>query len=160
MKIPRHGGGGGAAYDVPMTPMIDVVFLLLVFFVWTAGFQTVEYRLPGAVAPPASAGSSDSPPPDVPPPAADFDQVVVRIVQADDRPLWRINDQPVESLDAVLRSLQAIAAVRADVPVVLHPDGPVAVGQVIDAYDAARQAGFAQIRFAAARPITPPSPAP
>ena len=26
-----------------MTPMIDVVFLLLIFFVWTAGTQIVEY---------------------------------------------------------------------------------------------------------------------
>ena len=32
--------------DSAMTPMIDVVFLLLVFFVWTASFQVVEFVLP------------------------------------------------------------------------------------------------------------------
>ena len=30
---------GDASMDSTMTPMIDVVFLLLVFFVWTASFQ-------------------------------------------------------------------------------------------------------------------------
>ncbi|MDG2012722.1 MAG: biopolymer transporter ExbD, partial [Pirellulaceae bacterium] len=32
-----------------MTPMIDVVFLLLIFFVWTAGTQIVEYILPSQI---------------------------------------------------------------------------------------------------------------
>ena len=32
--------------DSAMTPMIDVVFLLLVFFVWTASFVAVEQVLP------------------------------------------------------------------------------------------------------------------
>ena len=32
--------------EISMTPMIDVVFLLLVFFVWTASFQVVENMLP------------------------------------------------------------------------------------------------------------------
>ena len=32
--------------EIKMTPMIDVVFLLLIFFVWTASFQVVEYLLP------------------------------------------------------------------------------------------------------------------
>ena len=35
--------------DVKMTPMIDVVFLLLVFFIWTASFQIVEQVLPSSV---------------------------------------------------------------------------------------------------------------
>ena len=35
--------------DSTMTPMIDVVFLLLIFFVWTAGTQMVEYILPSPI---------------------------------------------------------------------------------------------------------------
>ena len=34
--------GGDVDMNESMTPMIDVVFLLLVFFVWTASFQLVE----------------------------------------------------------------------------------------------------------------------
>src|SRR5262245_58567237 len=33
-------------FDVMMTPMIDMVFLLLVFFVCTAGFDRPEENLP------------------------------------------------------------------------------------------------------------------
>ena len=35
--------------DSAMTPMIDVVFLLLIFFVWTASFQIVEQILPSEI---------------------------------------------------------------------------------------------------------------
>ena len=37
------------ALEIKMTPMIDVVFLLLVFFVWTASFHAVEYLLPSSL---------------------------------------------------------------------------------------------------------------
>ena len=56
MKLPARSTSG-SGYDIPMTPMIDVVFLLLVFFVWTASFQLVENRLPGAIAPPTAGGT-------------------------------------------------------------------------------------------------------
>jgi biopolymer transport protein ExbD len=35
--------------DVKMTPMIDVVFLLLVFFLWTASFRISEQVLPSNI---------------------------------------------------------------------------------------------------------------
>ena len=37
--------GNDTDLDSAMTPMIDVVFLLLVFFVWTASFTIVEHIL-------------------------------------------------------------------------------------------------------------------
>ena len=39
MKIPRSHHEQN---DVAMTPMIDVVFLLMIFFVCTASFEIVE----------------------------------------------------------------------------------------------------------------------
>ena len=42
--------------EMDMTPMIDVVFLLIIFFVWTAGFQMVEHVLPSNLT--ATAGSA------------------------------------------------------------------------------------------------------
>ena len=35
--------------EVAMTPMIDVVFMLLIFFVWTASFQVAELILPSSI---------------------------------------------------------------------------------------------------------------
>ena len=61
--------------EIKMTPMIDVVFLLLIFFVWTASFQVVEYVLPSEL----STLLGNQAAVDVPPPEADFEDVVVRI---------------------------------------------------------------------------------
>ena len=47
MRRPRETVQSGPTdIDAAMTPMIDVVFLLLVFFVWTASFQIIEQALP------------------------------------------------------------------------------------------------------------------
>ena len=48
MRKPSQYVQTGAATDIDsaMTPMIDVVFLLLVFFVWTASFQIIEQVMP------------------------------------------------------------------------------------------------------------------
>lgn len=151
MRIPQHSTRG-SAYDIPMTPMIDVVFLLLVYFVWTASFQLAEYRLPSAV---SVAGTSAASASDTPPPEADFEQIVVRVLWEDAGPAWRVNEQPVADLASVRETLSRIARIQPEVPVVLHPDAKVPVGHVIEAYDAARQAGFPRVRFAAARSPRP-----
>ena len=135
-----------AELDVKMTPMIDVVFLLLVFFIWTASFQIVEHVLPGnmSLEQGEAAVSVLEPPPE-----ADFDDVVIRILSLDGKAAWRLNDAPVADLDELGKRLAQIASVKTDAPVILHPDRASMLGDVIDAYDAARLAGFAQVQFAA-----------
>ena len=138
--------------ELQMTPLIDVVFLLLVFFVWTASFQSPERWLPGAIsaatATPATGPKNlDEPPP----PEADFDRVIVRIRWNDGAVVWSVNDQPFASLEAVQQQLATIARITPVVPVVLHPDKQVSLGIVIDAYDAARQSGFQRVHFATNR---------
>jgi biopolymer transport protein ExbD len=133
-----------------MTPMIDVVFLLLVFFLWTASFYMAEQILPSRVS--ALSGSATVVT-DQPPPEADFDDVVIRVLWDGDGPAWLVNEQPMRDLAAVRSTLQAIADVRPDAPVILHPDGDVPLGHVIDLYDAARLEGFDQVQFAASEAI-------
>ncbi len=58
-----------------MTPMIDVVFLLLVFFVWTASFQAAEQVLPSHLL--SSHGTSEQI--DVEPELIDLDQVIIKM---------------------------------------------------------------------------------
>ena len=89
---------GDASMDSTMTPMIDVVFLLLVFFVWTASFQLAEQILPSQVS--AQAGNQAQADVD-PPPEQDFEKIVVRIRWDGASPLWSINDDPVASIDDV-----------------------------------------------------------
>ena len=136
-----------AALDVKMTPMIDVVFLLLVFFVWTASFRIVEYVLPSQVSEPAAgaAGNSNDPPPE-----ADFHDVVIRIFWRQGAARWRVNDQEFESLAAVRSKLKDIYAVLHEAPLTIHPDDETPLGYVIDVYDVTRQVGFEKVQFAVA----------
>lgn len=136
--------------DVAMTPMIDVVFLLLVFFIWTASFQLVEHLLPSTVSAVAGTQASDS---DTPPPEDDFDRVVVRILWSEAGPVWQVNESPVRSLPAVREILASIASVKSDAPVIVHPDPDVPIGDVIDVYDATRLEGFEKVQFAASEEI-------
>jgi biopolymer transport protein ExbD len=137
--------------NIPMTPLIDVVFQLMVFFVWTAGFQIAEYMLPSQLTamPGAGAATANEPPP----PEQDFDKVVVRLMWVGDRPAWKVSDVSVETLADVRTRLEAIYQIKKDAPVVLHPDAEVPLGHVIDVYDLARVIGFEKIQFAASEKV-------
>jgi biopolymer transport protein ExbD len=166
MKLPLASLRERAPLEIQMTPLIDVVFLLLVFFVWTAGFQVAERLLPSRVSaetppPPAtenpaggSPGAAPSATPSVadpaPPPAADFERLVIRIEWAATGPRWRINGEQLASADAILEKLRRLATITLEVPVILHPDGDVPLRYVIQIYDAVRAIGFSQVSMAAA----------
>jgi biopolymer transport protein ExbD len=138
----------GTSLELKLTPLIDVIFLLLVFFVWTASFRIAEYVLPSSVSEASDVASGTNlrlpPPPD-----ADFADVVVRVLWTDGRPEWRINDEPLARLPDVRSRLSRIHEVNHAAPVVIHPDSEVPLGHVIDLYDIARVVGFAQVQFAA-----------
>ena len=79
-----------------MTPMIDVVFQLMIFFIWTSGVHIVEHVLPSRVSEQATAAASVAE--SSPPPEADFQEVVVRILWRDGQPHWQINEESLPAL--------------------------------------------------------------
>ena len=107
-KSPLVRRGSEIDIDSAMTPMIDVVFLLLVFFVWTASFQIIEHVLPSKVS--AQLGTDDLTDVELPPPD-DFDDVVVRIGWNGQAPTWKVNDQQADSLAVVQQQLQVISSI-------------------------------------------------
>ncbi len=127
-----------------MTPMIDVVFLLLVFFVWTASFQIIEHILPSNM----SAQTGSAPSELDPLPEQDFDNIVIRIGWNGNQPTWKVRDQPVASLDEVETMMRSIAEIKIDAPIILHPDSIVPLGYVIEAYDTSKRVGFQKVSFA------------
>lgn len=135
------------AVELQLTPMIDCVFLLMVYFIWSSSFAIVEMSLPSEL----SAQQTGSGPvnPDVPPPPeADFERIVVRVLQGDGGPAWQVNDAPVASLADLRGALAAIARIKRDAPVVLDPDPNVPLGDVIDVFDLSRLVGLEKIQFA------------
>ena len=150
MRLPDSSSRQGRELEIKLTPMIDVVFLLLVFFIWNAQLQKVEYVLPSQLS--VAAGNQEAKSME-PLPEADFDDVVVRIRWLNEQPSWSINDNPVASLEQLQERLMIIREIKRDAPVILHPDKQVPLGHVIDVYDRSRSAGFDRIQFAASQPI-------
>lgn len=142
---PLVRGSANADLNTAMTPMIDVVFLLLVFFVWTASFQTIEYVLDSQIA--AQQGTNPSEDTQLTPPT-DNEDVLVRIESVAGELVWSVSQRSATSLADVKERLMRLADVDASVKVILHPDPEVPLEFVIGAFDAAQLAGFTQVVFA------------
>ncbi len=145
VRLPATRGEREHDIDSTMTPMIDVVFLLLIFFVWTAGTQLVEYILPSQISvQPGNQASEIT----EPLPEQDFDNVVIRVRWDGSLPDWTINEQGFETIQDVFQTLSQLAAVKIDAPIIVHPDENVPMGWVIEVYDQAKLAGFQKVSFA------------
>jgi biopolymer transport protein ExbD len=145
MRRPPYHRDGRGRLDVKMTPMIDVIFLLLIFFVCTASFQPPEQTLPANLALPGSA--TDAAPID--PEWEDLEEIVVKVFWRGGQPGWQINQRDLPDLAEVRAVLKAAAAVQIDLPVILDVQGQVPVEHAIDVWDACRQIGLERIQFAA-----------
>ena len=144
MRRPPYHRDGQGRLDVKMTPMIDVIFLLLIFFVCTASFQAEEQSLPASLALPGT--TSDVP---IEQEWQDLEEIVVRILWRQRQPAWQINQRDLHGLEEVRAVLRAAAVVQLDLPVILDVEPDVPIEHVIDVYDVCRQIGLPRIQFAA-----------
>ena len=133
--------------ELQLTPMIDCVFLLMIYFLVASSFTISEQMLPSQLSAVTGSGSSNVDLP--PPPEKDFEDVVVRILWQENSPTWTVNETPVASLAQLKASLAQVARIKRDAPVILHPDPDVPLGNVIDVYDLSRIVGFEKVQFAA-----------
>jgi biopolymer transport protein ExbD len=132
-----------------MTPMIDVVFLLLIFFVCAASGQTIEDLLPTDMPPAGSIEAPVVPPEDVIP----KHKLWIYLSRNDDqRTVIELNDREYESFDELEQVLTQVAQLDAQSPVILDIDDEVPVGDMIHVYDLCRAAGYQSISFAAEPP--------
>jgi biopolymer transport protein ExbD len=129
-----------------MTPMIDIVFLLLVFFVISAAGQVPEALLPAEL-PNLGAVASELPPAEEPPLTIEvwlklnFDGALKRTVVD-------MNGSLYTDLDELKNQLQTLAELAADNPIVLDIGPDVPMGDVVGIYDTCQSAGFLSIDFA------------
>ncbi|NMM78050.1 biopolymer transporter ExbD [Acidovorax sp. SRB_14] len=118
--------------DINMTPLVDVMLVLVVIFILTAPLLASAIRLDL----PRSAGAV---------PGAAPQSVTVVLDQAGQA---FVNDQPL-ALAALAQRLAAIAAEHPDTEVQLRADAAVPYGRVVDVMGAAHQAGLTRIGFVA-----------
>jgi biopolymer transport protein ExbD len=144
MRLPAHDRTG--SLEVKMTPMIDVVFLLLIFFVWTSSFETPEFDLPGSLAEVPASGSTENE--TTPPPVEAFDEIVIRLRQRDGLTVIEMSGRQLETPAALRDRIAEIISLGVQPPVIIDPDPSVTMEWTIKAYDAARSAGADRVLYA------------
>ncbi len=139
-------------FESVMAPMIDVVFQLLIFFICTASYATIEEILPSRFAATSGAAKATI----VDPQELDLERIALRGQRVDGRTVWSLSERPLggpaevrAQLAAIRQQMESVNTPAATLAVVLDLDGDVPLGDGIDVYDVCRLEGFAKIQFAA-----------
>src|SRR5439155_6114950 len=104
MRVPSPFRDRRTSVELQLTPMIDCVFLLMIYFIWSSSFAIAEMSLPSKLsAQPSGSGAGSLVEP--PPPEADFPNVVVRVLWNGNAPIWTVNETPIGSLAALRERL-------------------------------------------------------
>jgi biopolymer transport protein ExbD len=128
---------------LPLTPLIDVTFLLLLYFLLTSTFRDPEQQMMAPVPSPGGEQSILLPIHITLRPAGEFGEGAV----------YRIGDgNATGRLSRVRAALGERARVARDpeVPVVIHADTEVRWNHVVEVFSAASGAGFRAVTFAPA----------
>lgn len=145
----RKNRGAAKTMQLNLTSMIDIIFLLLIYFVVTATFAIDE----GVIT--ATLPGGPPPPDDVPDPKepleiilTSFDQAGVRIGVGADAP------GSFAELGQLLQTMQfnegnSAGVYKDDHPVVIKPDGTVRWQHVVNAFNQAVRAKYKNVSFAA-----------
>jgi biopolymer transport protein ExbD len=126
--------------DINLTPLIDVVFLLLIFFMVSTTFKDdarIRVQLPEAQGEEV--------------PAEEVESLTIVIDQSG---TFYVNDREVvdTGLDTLKKAVAGAAGARRDLPVILKADARTPHQSVMTAMDAASQLGLVRFSFAAGRP--------
>ncbi len=154
MRIPAQHRREPALQGEAMTPMIDVVFLLLVFFVCASVGQLPDSLLPAELGPGATAAEVELPPADV----EELDHQEVRIgLRPGTVPgtvLMQLNQQVIPTAEELRRRLIQLADIDPLTPVILNIDNQVSTQQFISIYDLCQALEFQSISFGLGPPNT------
>lgn len=125
--------------QINLTPLIDVVFLLLIFFMVTTTF-TRETRLA------VNLPEADGEPVQESPRSIEISVSQNGSYAIDGRPL--VNAQ----LDTLMRALEEISAGDRDIALILIADADATHQSVVTAMDAIGQSGFSRLSIATRKP--------
>ncbi len=125
---------------INLTPLIDVVFLLLIFFMVSTTFEKPKSEI-SLQLPEASGEEKET-----------EEQVLEVTIDAEGR--YYVNGKEVinTQIDTLKRALRLGAGDREDPPLVISADAQTPHQSVITAMDAARQLGMLHITFATRQP--------
>lgn len=154
MRIPSRHLIGSPDTSTSTTPMIDVVFLLLIFFVCAAAGTVRERSLAADL---SAVGGIES---HLPAPQRDpwTVEIWLKLTRGEGNRLTiDANGTVYADLDRLEQQLAALAAVDAANPVILDIGAGVSWGEVIEVYDRCRRCGLQSVNFATDAPPQPAS---
>src|SRR5436190_23078036 len=125
MAMSSGGGGSGLTNEINVTPMIDVLLVLLIIFMMIIPMsrKAIDLQLPDPTPQPEQSG---------PPPA----QIVLEVLPGN---LFRVNSQPIAKND-LARRLKEIYDPRPEKIIFVKGDPAVKYSDVIWAMDVSRGA--------------------
>ena len=153
MRIPNLYPISDDRGEIKMTPMIDAVFLLLIFFLLTSTFQINEQLLPSRL-PPNGALNANI---DLPEELKDLDQITIKLFWIQNQLSVELNDTRYDDVGSLRQILLGtpnslgLGQIEPDIPVILDIAGEVPLESMVDVFDLCRLASFTNIHFAASR---------
>jgi biopolymer transport protein ExbD len=145
MRVPKARNGPVCDFDRTVTPMVDVVFQLLVFFVLASGGRVAEQSLSTVL---SSGNVSAAETAAAPKQSTDLWIHLARSA-AKQQTLVELNDRKYDNVTALREALHKLAGTASKSRVILDVAGDVPLGDVIFVYDSCRAARFQSINFAA-----------
>jgi len=131
--------------ELDMAPMIDVVFLLLIFFMCTSSFKKPEKEVASGL-PIAKVSTRVRP--------DDFEPILVAVgIHKQQGLLIKVNGYTCRNYNELEARLKLLRDIY-DSPVTIDAWGSVAWDLMIKAFDSGKRAGFSRVAFAATTRIT------
>jgi biopolymer transport protein ExbD len=131
-----------------MTPMIDVVFLLLVFFICASVGGTADHLLPAELNGTTASSQAERPAEQ----AADWEHpaIQIRMEPGPTGPKILLDNQLLPDSEALTERLTLLAAADAESKIILNIQDEIQVQQFIHVYDLCQSLKFQNISFAVA----------
>jgi biopolymer transport protein ExbD len=149
MRIPNSQKTRQVGIDQAMTPMIDCVFLLLIFFVCASVGRIAESLMSVDLSSGGVAATTETPPPVEKKPTWVTD-VWLKLKWDDDskRTVVEMNGREFREFAPLKADLQTLAELSPDSPIILDIEARVPAGDLIRVDDTCRAAGFRSINYA------------
>jgi len=149
--------------ELDFTAMIDVIFQLMIFFMCTIKFKSLEGKLFSYL--PKDVGLQNTSVPD-----PNLDEVRIKLVYDERKPLntkitLQTSSNSSSSAEVQIPDWETLSnqvaghyarimSINAKVPFIIDPQSKVPLQSIVHAMDACRKANITDIRFAAKSPVT------
>ena len=140
MKSPLKSTYVGSNFTVRMTPLIDVVFLLMIFFIMTLNFLEPEGILENRLPETSKLAVTDQ--------QKDWEIVRIHLSHGSVRPRIYLQEREINDLKDLFHNLNLLPR---DIMIVIDPDSKVAYKHVINIYNTCLKSKKTNIAFSISR---------